>query len=144
MVHLELNWVLDDFLQMRTLFHMILTSENIMSNMSNLFVFSIFIIFSSLPKIIHVFVVIIIDNNVAMLLSDLENNRILRLVISVIWEQKHELVIICHVVILFYFSVSINTTKCDRIFLNQELGVLMNQEWIHVFVLPLAVFIWIN
>lgn len=78
-----------------------------------------------------------------MLLSKLENNFVLLTQVCVVWIDQHKLVIICHVVILINILVLFDDIEFNRIFLDKELWVLMNEERCQVVMLPLTVIIWI-
>ena len=78
-----------------------------------------------------------------MLLSKLENDFVLLTQVCVVWINQHELVIISHIVILINILVLLDDIEFDRIFLDKELWVLMNEERCQVVMLPLTVVIWI-
>ena len=60
-VHLEGDGVFDNLSQMLTPLHIILAAIEVMANMCNLFVIALLIILFPLVKIIHVFIVFIVD-----------------------------------------------------------------------------------
>ena len=77
MVHLKTHRILQYFLQMLALFHVVLTSIAIITNVGYFLVFATFIVLFSLFKVVHVFEFIVFNNMVGVFLSKLENDVIL-------------------------------------------------------------------
>ena len=130
MVHGEWLWVLDDLPQVISTLHMTLASIVVMANMCNLFVCPIMVVILSLLEIIHVFIVFVININVVrVLFCNLENDLILLLQILIVGINKHELVVISHVIVLINLLALVNNVELHLLLLNDELWVLVNIEW---------------
>ena len=129
-VHGEWLWVLDDFSQVIGALHVTLAAVVVVANMRNLFVCSVVVVILSLLEIIHVLIVFIVRVDVVrVLFCNLENDLILLLQVLVVGINEHELVIIGHVVVLIYLLALVNNVELHLLFLDDELRVLVNQEW---------------
>lgn len=144
-VHLEWLGILNDFSEMLAPLHVVLTSVGIVSDVSNLFVSAYLIILASLQEVIHVLIIFVVHNNIAVLFSQLEDNITFLIVIFIVGVNQHELAVVGHVVILLdiHIVTVIVTPNLNCILLNQELWILMNEEWSHVFILPLTIVVGI-
>lgn len=126
MVHLELDWVLQDLLEMSALFHVVFASIAVIANMRNLFVLASLIVLFPLLEVVHVFKLVVFYHVISVFLSELENDVILLGKIVVVWIDQHKLVVIRNVVVLIHYFILGHYFKSNLIFLNQKLRVLMD------------------
>jgi len=129
-VHSKWLWVLDDFSQVVSALHVTLAAVVVVAHMRDLFVCSVVVVILSLLEIIHVLIVFIVCVDVVrVLFCNLENDLILLLQVLVVGINKHELVIIGHVVVLIHLLALVNNVELHFLLLDDELWVLVNQEW---------------
>ena len=129
---------INDLSQMLLFLHVILASVRVVTDMRDLFVFFLFVVQLSLLEIIFILIVDIVDNHVCMILSNLENDCILLIQILVVWIHQHELIVVCHVIVLINFLVFVDDVQFDLVFLNQKLWIFMDEERCQIVVPPLA------
>lgn len=74
-----------------------------------------------------------------MFFGQLHHNFGLLSNICVIWINKHELIVIRNIEILFYLQVLLNNIKLQCFLLDEELRIIVAQEWLHALVLLIAI-----
>lgn len=141
MIHLEILRVLDDLAQVTAALHVVLATVKVVADVRNLLVLAINVVPLALLEVVHVHVVFVVDNDVALFLCNLENHFIFLAQVRVVRVHEHELVVIRHVVILLHFHVLLGDVECHIIHLNNKLWVFVNEERSQVFMLPLGVVI---
>lgn len=136
--------VLKDHSQVLGTLHVVLASVVVVANVRDLLVDRAPVVPLSLVVVVLVAVVLIWVLIVLVLPSDLENNLVLLLLVQVIWINQLELRVMTDVVELFNLLVFVNNIQINGFLLDQELRVLMLEEWRKVLVLPLGCLLWVK
>ena len=136
--------VLKDHSQVLGTLHVVLASVVVVANVRDLLVDRAPVVPLSLVVVVLVAVVLIWVLVVLVLPSDLENNLVLLLLVQVIWINQLELRVMTDVVELFNLLVFVNNIQINGFLLDQELRVLMLEEWRKVLVLPLGCLLWVK
>jgi len=123
--------------------HVVPTAISVVADVRYLLVLIGLIVLLPQLEVIQVLIVLVVDDVVRVLLRQLKNHLILLSQVVVVWVHKHELTVVRHVVVLLGNQVLVSEVQRNRVLLDYELWVLMNQEWLQVVVLPLGRVIWI-
>ncbi len=99
------------------------------------------ILFLPLFKIILIGVIIIWILIVRMLFCYLKYDLVFLFQIQVVWIDKHELVVICYIIILINLLIFFDNIQYHFVFLNQKLFVVMLVKWRKIFMFVLWFFV---
>lgn len=124
---MDAKWprVVQDHAQVLSTFHVILASVVIGADVRDLFVNCTSVIPLTLVVVILVAVILIRVLRVLVLLSDLENDLVLLLLVKIVRIDQLELRVMTDVVVLFHRPVLVNYIQDHGLLLNQELWVLV-------------------
>jgi len=140
-MNVEIARVVQDHFQVVCFLHVILASPALTTDVRNLLILAVGKVFLPLIEIVIIVVIYIWILVVLMVFGNLENDVMLFVQVLVVGVDQLELIVIGNVVILFHLSFDNHVELIlfrhgHEIFLDQELRVLMFQEWGKISVSP--------
>ena len=125
MIHKQLIWILDNTSDMFTVLNIALTTISIITKMWHLLDNTVRVIFLSLNKISFIFKFIGFLVDVSVFVSKLAQHIYLLAHICVVRIYKHELIVVCYVIVLISFKVFLLDVELYSLFLDNELCIFM-------------------